>query len=488
MLLTVFSCENRQPEPHVHKWSGAEILQEPSCTSLGAIEYHCECGETMIKTQERLEHTWNNGTVIRESTTKEKGEIRYRCTVCGQTRNEELPLHVHEYVWTGITDTYMRGHTEYLRCSCGHVTEERQAEPVPLEGTRWKADAIQTVGDRKVREYYEMEFLENGKAVLTRPLTGESDDLKLVGVFVIRDCDWTADRENCTITFTKEGELPAGGFTLNVMGEESGEIRVVSKVAGESGNPLSFVRHEHEHHWFTDVPRPLGENYHGYISTCHNDMELIRLSTDLGEARHSFMEPVRDSVGKVTGTVEGSNAPRCAYCGYYHRYQVHFEFTQEAREALEGGSVNIMGTEYKADADFSGKACCNAPAGNIAVGSDGWTHRDEFRMDVTGYLIPEFTYTLPDGRTGVIYWRDANRYSPLSGDQTIYRPGNVFRPENLLSKDMQIDPDAEILSLDVTLRDSAGEYVYWDRDCSTAAERAVKGFRFHLIPDFLAGD
>ena len=43
------------------------------------------------------EHIWDGGTVTKESTCTEEGVITYTCTVCGETKEEEIPALGHEY-------------------------------------------------------------------------------------------------------------------------------------------------------------------------------------------------------------------------------------------------------------------------------------------------------------------------------------------------------------------------------------------------------
>ena len=105
-----------------HTWDNGKITKEPTETETGVKTYTCEvCGET--KTEEipvlghehaygdwvsdgaethskscvcgdkiTEAHTWDDGKVTKEPTTTETGIKTYTCTVCGETRTEEIPV------------------------------------------------------------------------------------------------------------------------------------------------------------------------------------------------------------------------------------------------------------------------------------------------------------------------------------------------------------------------------------------------------------
>ena len=71
----------------------------------------CECG--MTKTES---HTWDDGVVTIAATHTEKGEKIYTCTVCNQTKTEELPILTDQSYgeWTSDNET-----THSQVCICG---------------------------------------------------------------------------------------------------------------------------------------------------------------------------------------------------------------------------------------------------------------------------------------------------------------------------------------------------------------------------------
>ena len=67
-----------------------------TCTEDGSYDevVYCEvCNEEIsreTKTVESEGHKWDAGVVIKEATPDEKGEMKYTCTVCGETKTEEI--------------------------------------------------------------------------------------------------------------------------------------------------------------------------------------------------------------------------------------------------------------------------------------------------------------------------------------------------------------------------------------------------------------
>lgn len=50
----------------------------------------CECKERETKVIQKLSHDWDEGKVIKKATEQTAGIMQYTCTVCGETKNEEL--------------------------------------------------------------------------------------------------------------------------------------------------------------------------------------------------------------------------------------------------------------------------------------------------------------------------------------------------------------------------------------------------------------
>lgn len=78
----------------IHDWTEKKKSGFIFCT----WEECTRCAET----QNTTKHSWNSGVVVKNATTAEKGSRLFTCTVCGQTREEDIPpldtaTHVHNW-------------------------------------------------------------------------------------------------------------------------------------------------------------------------------------------------------------------------------------------------------------------------------------------------------------------------------------------------------------------------------------------------------
>ena len=76
-------------------------------------------------------HTWNEGEVQAEATCEEAGSMLYTCTVCGETKEEEIPANGHACALVEETPATCTedGNIAYLRCgSCGKLFSKEAYE------------------------------------------------------------------------------------------------------------------------------------------------------------------------------------------------------------------------------------------------------------------------------------------------------------------------------------------------------------------------
>lgn len=88
-----------------HDWDET-VKKAATCKEEGLknrVCKRCGIGETDIKV-EKLAHTWDEGKITKEATKEAKGEKTFTCTVCGETKTEEV-----EYVITAAPKYTMTG-------------------------------------------------------------------------------------------------------------------------------------------------------------------------------------------------------------------------------------------------------------------------------------------------------------------------------------------------------------------------------------------
>ena len=181
-----------------HVWGEGEVTKEPTCTEKGVKTYTCTvCGET--KTEDvamiahtlekvdriaptcrdegqeehykctvceklfsdadgkneieapvaiaKVDHTWNEGEVTKEPTCTEKGVKTYTCTVCGETKTEDVAMIPHALQPVAKKDaTYKEeGYEAYYKCTeCGKLFSDADGKneiEAPVTIPSFKEDA-----------------------------------------------------------------------------------------------------------------------------------------------------------------------------------------------------------------------------------------------------------------------------------------------------------------------------------------------------------
>ena len=107
-----------------HMWDEGVVKTEPTCKEAGVKTYTCTvCQET--KTEEipkTNDHKYDSGKVTKKATCKNTGEKTYTCTVCGATKTETIAkTNDHKYTWkTTAKATVFAPAKQQGKCSvCG---------------------------------------------------------------------------------------------------------------------------------------------------------------------------------------------------------------------------------------------------------------------------------------------------------------------------------------------------------------------------------
>lgn len=71
-----------------HNWSDGETIKSPTCTEKGEEKLTCTvCGETKTEELEKIPHTYE--AAVRKATTAKDGSITEKCTVCGNVKSRK---------------------------------------------------------------------------------------------------------------------------------------------------------------------------------------------------------------------------------------------------------------------------------------------------------------------------------------------------------------------------------------------------------------
>ena len=130
-----YTCKNcgetrTEETPELDKTYHIKEVIAPTCTSEGYTIY--ECNEVPGLTYKgeytaKLPHSWDGGVVTKAATIYEKGVKTFTCTVCGETRTEDIPVldktwHKGQTVAPTCTE---QGYTVYICDQDKNLTEKR---------------------------------------------------------------------------------------------------------------------------------------------------------------------------------------------------------------------------------------------------------------------------------------------------------------------------------------------------------------------------
>ena len=130
-----YTCKNcgetrTEETPELDKTYHIKEVVAPTCTSEGYTIY--ECNEVPGLTYKgeytaKLPHSWDGGVVTKAATIYAKGVKTFTCTVCGETRTEDIPVldktwHKGQTVAPTCTE---QGYTVYICDQDKNLTEKR---------------------------------------------------------------------------------------------------------------------------------------------------------------------------------------------------------------------------------------------------------------------------------------------------------------------------------------------------------------------------
>ena len=128
VALLLAACGNQdsgsQPEVPQHEHTYATEWSKDANN-----HWHAASCEHAEEVSEKAAHTWNSGEVTKEATVDAKGEKTYTCTVCGQTKTEEIakldpPAHEHAHSTEWSSDENEHWH----ECECGDKADKAAHE------------------------------------------------------------------------------------------------------------------------------------------------------------------------------------------------------------------------------------------------------------------------------------------------------------------------------------------------------------------------
>ena len=204
---------------HTHDWAETWSKDEAD---------HWKTCSGCTELAEKAAHTWNEGEVTTEPTETTTGVKTYTCTVCDQTKTEEIPVLAHTHSWA---ETWSKDEADHWKTCSGcaelgekaaHTWNEGEVTTEPTETTAGVKTYTCTVCDQTKTEEIPMIPVAGAPIVeITEEVTGENEltltftlknnaGFKGYGLYV--EYDETA----MTLKALNAGALSTGLFTANV--------------------------------------------------------------------------------------------------------------------------------------------------------------------------------------------------------------------------------------------------------------------------------
>ncbi|MBQ6549888.1 MAG: hypothetical protein IJL78_00585 [Lachnospiraceae bacterium] len=181
-----------------HNWNDGVVTKKPTCTEKGIKTFTCtNCGETKTEDIKATGHNWGEWVTVKEPTTEEEG-LKERVCLNDPTHKEtekidKLPPHTHKWndgVVTKEPTCTEKGIKTFTCTICG----ETKTEDIPATGHTWGEwkvveEATEEKEGKKVRvckndpEHTEEEVIP--KVTPEVPPTGDSSNMGLWAVMML---------------------------------------------------------------------------------------------------------------------------------------------------------------------------------------------------------------------------------------------------------------------------------------------------------------
>lgn len=122
-----------------HSWNDGVETTAPGCETTGVKTYTCSvCGETKTEEIAATGHTMNEGVVI-DPTCENAGSKTYTCTVCGKEQVETIAALGHNWGEGKVVTAATCDAAGEMSYTCGNDPSHTKTEEIPALGHKWGA-------------------------------------------------------------------------------------------------------------------------------------------------------------------------------------------------------------------------------------------------------------------------------------------------------------------------------------------------------------
>ena len=312
-------------DPAVATFSDTGIINGISegDTTISASLYGLTSGETAAVKVHDCKNHWDNGKITTDPTCTETGTKQYTCTICGETRTEEVAASGHDYStdWTvdkeaGCEAAGSKSH------HCTRCDSRKDETEIPAAGHRWDEGVITvkpTCTDKGVKTF-------------TCNSCGKTKTEAVEALGHDYSADWTVDKKaGCEVAGSKshhctrcdsrkdETEIPAAGHTWNdgaitmkpTCTDEGVKTFTCNSCGKTKTEAVEVLGHDYSADWTVDKEagcEAVGSKSH-HCTRCNSRKD----ETEIPAAGHTWNDGAITT--KPTCTDDGVKTFTCKSCG-----------------------------------------------------------------------------------------------------------------------------------------------------------------------------
>lgn len=161
------------PEYCDHQWNDGVVTKDPTCEDKGEMSYTCTvCGETKTEEIAALGHDWNEWNEIKAATCTEEGAKIRTCSRCNETETQPIAALGHDFVTEVVKEpTCTKTGLQQKTCSRCDLVIEDEVIPALGHDYEWTVEKEPTFHEDGVKKG----TCANCGNVITKPIPNLSE-------------------------------------------------------------------------------------------------------------------------------------------------------------------------------------------------------------------------------------------------------------------------------------------------------------------------
>jgi hypothetical protein len=267
-----------------HTWDAGKVTTAATCTKTGVKTYTCSvCGETKTEDIPVVAHAWDAGKVTTAATCTKAGVKTYTCSAGGETKTEEIAATGHSFDYTKgtVTKAATSTQTGTVVYSCANC-DDTQTQVIPVNkypdvtdtNQYYYVPALWAASEGLVKGMDDGSFNPSGDATRAQMITilwraaGEPEPTSTVNPFTdVVDTEYTHWYYKAVLWGVEQGiihGMTATTFEPNTVCSRAMILTMLYRAEGEpdagDDNPFVDVKDTASTNWYYDAVLWAAEN------------------------------------------------------------------------------------------------------------------------------------------------------------------------------------------------------------------------------------